>query len=201
MEKRSRFLDDCSLSSSSVSSVGSQRVRFFIEGVSYRAFRRPAVTTTGAVFGLIKAGQRQPRGGRGGKTGEGNWKKKEQEKKETQKNTEKNPVHRAKTEHKERQTQAGNPGDTKNKHRRRKKKTERGNRQERERERPRTGGRDQEKSRASQHRKQGSKTQKKNKEETRGTSKHRQNKKRRTNSQNNKNEEGRRRKALSRPGQ
>ena len=66
-------MDDCSLSSSSVSSVGSQRVRFFIEGVGYRAFRRPAVTTTGAVSGLIKAGQRQPRAG-----GE-NWKKKRAE--------------------------------------------------------------------------------------------------------------------------
>ena len=150
-------MDDCSLSSSSVSSVGSQRVRFFIEGVSYRAFRRPAVTTTGAVFGLIKAGQRQPRGGRGGKTGEGNWKKKEQEKKETQKNTEKNPVHRAKTEHKERQTQAGNPGDTKNKHRRRKKKTERGNRQERERVTENGGARPREKQ-GEPTQKQGSKT-------------------------------------------
>jgi hypothetical protein len=57
-------LEDCSLSSSSVSSVGSQRVRFFIEGVGYRAFRRLVVTTTGAVSGLIKAGQRQPRMGR-----------------------------------------------------------------------------------------------------------------------------------------
>jgi hypothetical protein len=46
-----------------VSFVDSQPVRFFIEGVGYRAFSRPAVTTTEAVSGLIKAGQRQPHAG------------------------------------------------------------------------------------------------------------------------------------------
>jgi hypothetical protein len=34
---------------------------FFIEGVGYGAFRRPAVTTTEAAAGSIKAEQRRPR--------------------------------------------------------------------------------------------------------------------------------------------
>jgi len=192
-------LDDCSLSSSSVSSVGSQRVRFFIEGVGYRAFRRPAVTTTGAVSGLIKAGQRQPRAG-----GE-NWKKKRAEPRrgrrkqgrhwtgETGKTTnrkqrgggrkKKGLRHKEQTQTKEEENKEGEPAG------------------ERESDRERGGGRDQEKNRANQHRNREAKHTQKNREETRGTSKHRQNKKRRTNSQNNKNEEGRRRKALSRPGQ
>ena len=95
--KQSRFLDDCSLSSSSVSSVGSQRVRFFIDDVSYRAFRRPAVTTTGAVSGIIKAGQRQPRAGerRGQKRGE---QKKPRERESQKHKPEKRKTGRARTE-------------------------------------------------------------------------------------------------------
>jgi hypothetical protein len=97
-------LDDCSLSSSSVSSVGSQRVRFFIDDVSYRAFRRPAVTTTGAVSGIIKAGQRQPRAGerRGQKRGA---QKKPRERESQKHKPEKRKTGRARTETKKRNTE------------------------------------------------------------------------------------------------
>jgi hypothetical protein len=121
--KQSRFLDDRSLSSSFVSSVGSQRVRFFIEGVGYRAFRRPAVTTTRAISGLIKAGQRQPRARRENwkiraeprrgrrkqkkkeKNGERNTKKKSQEGTET-KEQEGRTLGNKKNRAKERKTKA-----------------------------------------------------------------------------------------------
>jgi hypothetical protein len=78
-----------------VSSVGSQHGRFFIEGVSYGAFRRPAVTTAEAAAGSIKAEQRRPREGRGRE------KKPRKTEEETQK-TERKKIHRAK---KQRQTQ------------------------------------------------------------------------------------------------
>jgi len=41
---------------------------FFIEGVGYGAFRRPAVTTTEAAAGFIKAEERRPREGERRKT-------------------------------------------------------------------------------------------------------------------------------------
>ena len=43
---------------------------FFIEGVGYRAFRRPTVTTTEAAASSIKAEQRRPREERKKKTEE-----------------------------------------------------------------------------------------------------------------------------------
>ena len=97
-------MDDCSLSSSSVSSVGNQRVRFFIEGVGYRAFRRPAVTTTRAVSGLIKAGQRQPRGGE--RTGK--KRRTKEQKKETQKNRKKDSTQSKNRDKRKQKTQKTN---------------------------------------------------------------------------------------------